>query len=203
MATSQDQVTRLTALEAARTYQGVILGQLILGDFNHAAWEDMYNKWVAQLGLILPSDPMKKTFRSGHSLDKVSYLPGYVMPPNILPPEPEYEWRKDRGEVLDQNYAAVTLGREEVGNHHPVYLELSVGDEEMNHTGRIFRLDGITEKQRRAEDQKLVSLPQEEQVEMDQAQKRGDTTRMYIILIAAQEEALRTNYKKRIPYSRH
>ena len=78
-------VWKLTLPSAAPRRQGVVVGQLLAGDFNRISWERILSAWASQHGLLLLSDRMQKTYRNGDALDKFLFLPGSAAPEPFLP----------------------------------------------------------------------------------------------------------------------
>ena len=90
------------------------------GDFNHPSRHSQYQEWIGVYGLWELTDPKRKTFSSGNSLDKFLFaqggvLPAFFMGDSALDPEQCYS---------EAYYPGETGAEEEVGNHHPISLSL-------------------------------------------------------------------------------
>ena len=118
-------VSCLTGTESRNYYKQKQVGHIICGDFNHPSWKTGFGEWIGEHGIWILTDPTLRTYASGNSLDKFLYLPGDEIPSNFLMEQvPAHEdWE---GEAY---YPGVTIEKECVGNHHPIFLSIPVREE--------------------------------------------------------------------------
>ena len=115
-----EQVEMLTDSRSMHRYNGVQTGHLIARDFNHPNWQTQYETWAGQYGIWELTNPRKRTFISGNSLDEILFVPGDVIPAEFL-----LCGAIDTEERTEEAYYPSSTGDVEVvGNHYPVFLTL-------------------------------------------------------------------------------
>ena len=139
------QVKMLTDRGSRRVYEGMELGHVIGGDFNHPSWQVEYGRWIANGGIWTLTDPDRATPASGNSLDKFLYVPGAEVPPSFLTEQAVEEGDEDEGEE-GCYYPGATGPTQEAGNRHPILLSIPYGRERRPPFVSKVRVQGLSEE---------------------------------------------------------
>ena len=122
------QISCMTESGDLLRYRKERVGRILVEDFYHASWESRFDTWVGQSGLLLLSDPSRKTYHSGNAQDRFLFLPGEVVPRHPLPAEFEHGMLEEgRTRGAGESYPAETFTATAVGNHHPAMLTCPAG----------------------------------------------------------------------------
>ena len=89
---------------------------------------------------------MRKTYHGGYALDKFLFLPGSaVLEPSLRMDLEADEMGKGEGSEA-QFFQATTFAGEQVGNHHPVHLEIPHGQEELSKPVKTLKLKSLSKE---------------------------------------------------------
>ena len=139
-----------------------------------------YEEWVSTFGIWELTEPSKKTFSSGNSLDKFLYVQGDIIPAVFLG---ESAMEGDENEPAT-SYPGQTEGEEKVANHHPLSLSLPHEDSGAPPPCRKLHIKGVTEASWKERNGKLKQDLAKKQTEISRLGDAGNAQRLHALLMS-------------------